>query len=99
MKPVIRFLTFFCCIVLIIGCQKATFKTPPQNAPYMMIFHVKEPTLTFIDAIENKVLFSTESLYSLSSMTAIEPETIIGTSVSRILCCASILRKVQSNRF
>ncbi|WP_332694379.1 YncE family protein [Halalkalibacter lacteus] len=71
-----------CLIMIISGCNVQHFEIPKANIPILMVSHVKEQKLTFIDVAHNNVLLSEDSHFPVTEMVNIGNGNIIATSQS-----------------
>lgn len=69
-------------IMSLSGCDEQNFNTSKTDDPFLIISHVKESTLTFVDINKKKVIFSEESRSPLSDMVNIGGGKVIATSQS-----------------
>ncbi|WP_026674018.1 YncE family protein [Alkalihalobacterium bogoriense] len=69
-------------ILFLVGCHTTNFETPDTNEPLIMVAHVKEETMTFLDSEQGEVLLAENSHFPITEMLDIGDEKVVATSQS-----------------
>ncbi|UOE95018.1 hypothetical protein [Alkalihalobacillus sp. LMS39] len=69
-------------ILFLVGCHTANFETPDTNQSLVIVSHVKEETMTFLDPEQGKVQLAENSHFPITEMHDIGNERIVATSQS-----------------
>ncbi|KGA96570.1 hypothetical protein AJ85_05440 [Alkalihalobacillus alcalophilus ATCC 27647 = CGMCC 1.3604] len=70
------------CLLLIIltACLKETFEKPDTNNPYLILSHVKDSKLSYIDLITEKKIMSVQNPYLLTHFEKVSSNQFLATS-------------------
>ncbi len=86
-------------LAMISGCQERSFEVPQTDDPLLIVSHVKERMLTFIDIESKEVLLSEDSLFPLNELISIGDGKIFATSQSEHSLMLYDVREGKSKPF
>ncbi|WP_017727136.1 YncE family protein [Halalkalibacterium ligniniphilum] len=93
------FVCLFGVLAFLNACSERSLEIPQSDSSLLIVSHVKEQTLTFIDPLHKEVLLSEDSRFPLTEMVTIADGKMIASSQSESFLILYDLQKGKSRPF